>query len=101
MLKNKLEKKKKPKYLFGFSENSNDSNNNFIDAIYAHKTSSSESFNKYTQLDYVFDTNFFTRELQTFSCIAFLSTGSKILPLKKLTLTPHFISDKNLNEKNL
>lgn len=80
----------------GFSENSNDSNSNsLIDAIYSHKISSSESVNKYTQLDYIFDTNFFTRELQTFSCVAFLSDGKKILPPQKLDLIPYFILDKN------
>ena len=89
-------KEEKTKISFGFSENSNDSNsNNIINAIYSHKTSSSESINKYTQLDYVFDTNFFTRELQTFSCVAFISDGIKIMPPQKLDLIPYFILDKN------
>ena len=88
-------KEEKNKVSFGFSENSNDSHSNFIDAIYSHKTSSSESINKYTQLDYVFDTNTFTRELETFSCITFLSDGQKILPIKKLNLIPYYILDKN------
>ena len=88
-------KEEKTKVSFGFSENSNDSSsNNLIDAIYAHKISSTESVNKYTQSDYVFDTNFFTRELKTFSCVAFISDGNKILPPQKLDLIPYFILDK-------
>jgi hypothetical protein len=89
-------KEEKNKVSFGFSENSNDSNSNhLINAISSHKTSSSESINRYTQLDYIFDTNFFTRQLETFSCIAFISDGYKILKPQKLYLTPYFILDKN------
>ena len=88
-------KEEKDKISFGFSENSNDYNSNtIINAISSHKTSSSESINRYSQLDYVFDTNFFTRELETFSCIAFISNGSQILPPQKLKMTPYFILDK-------
>ena len=91
-------KEEKDKFSLGFSENSNDSNSNIIiNSIFSHKTSSSESINRYTQSDYIFDTNFFTRELQTFSCVAFISDGSKILPPQKLDLIPYFVLDKNMD----
>jgi len=94
MHKNKYGKEDKIKISFGFSENSSDNNSNtIIDALSSHKISSSESINKYSQSDFVFDTNFFTRELETFSCIAFLSTGSHVLVPQKLNLTPYFILD--------
>ena len=93
-------KEEKEKISLGFSENSNDSNsNNVIGSIFSHKTSSSESINRYTQSDYVFDTNFFTRELETFSCVAFISDGSSILPPQKLNLVPYFILDKDINNE--
>ena len=89
-------KEEKQKISFGFSENSNDSSSNsLLSALYSHKTSSSESVNKYTQSDYIYDTNFFTRELKTFSCVAFLSDGNKIMIPQKIDLIPYFILDKN------
>ena len=93
-------KEEKDKISLGFSENSNDSSsNNIVSYIFSHKTSSSESINRYTQSDYVFDTNFFTRELETFSCVAFVSDGSKILPPQKLSLVPYFILDKDMENQ--
>lgn len=90
-------KEEKDKVSIGFSENSNDSNSNsIINSIYSHKISSSESISRYTQSDYIFDTNFFTRELETFSCVAFISNGSQILPPQKLNLIPYFILDKDM-----
>lgn len=99
-IQKQIGKEEKNKISFGFSENSNDTNSsNIINAIYSHKTSSSESINRYTQSDYIFDTNFFTRELETFSCVAFISDGTKILPPKKLSLIPYFVLEKN--QKNI
>ena len=90
-------KEEKDKVSIGFSENCNDSNSNsIINSICSHKISSSESISRYTQSDYIFDTNFFTRELETFSCVAFISNGSKILPPQKLNLIPYFILDKDM-----
>ncbi len=90
-------KEEKDKVSIGFSENSNDSNSNsIINSLYSHKMSSSESISRYTQSDYIFDTNFFTRELETFSCVAFISNGSQILPPQKLNLVPYFMLDKDM-----
>ena len=50
----------------------------------------SESFNLYTQNDYIYDTNFFTQKLQTFTALAFLSDGNKIIKPKKLNMFPYF-----------
>ena len=49
-----------------------------------------ESFNTYSQKDFVYDTNFFTQNLETFSALAFLSNGSKILKPLKLKMIPYF-----------
>lgn len=90
-------KEEKDKVSLAFSENSDSSSSNSISSlIYGHKTGSSESISRYTQSDYVFDTNFFTRELETFSCVAFISNGSQILPPQKLSLVPYFILDKDM-----
>ncbi len=71
---------------------------NSKETIYSRMTNSmssldatiSESFNVYTQNDYIYDTNFFTQKLQTFTALAFLSDGKKILKPKKLNMYPYF-----------
>ena len=42
--------------------------------------------------DYIYDYNFFTQQLETFSCLSFLSNGNTILPPCKLNLFPYFRS---------
>ena len=61
----------------------------------------SESINTYTQLDFMYDTNFFTQELETFSCLSFLSTGTKIQKIRKLKLTPYFLLNNTCNKTKL
>ena len=60
------------------------------------KPNFSESLNTYTQFDFIFDTNYFTQSLSTFTCLAFLSTGNTILAPQELKLVPYFIIDKDM-----
>ena len=53
----------------------------------------SESFNVYTQNEYIYDTNFFTQKLETFKALTFLSDGNKILKPRKLDMFPYFLSN--------
>ena len=55
----------------------------------------SESYNTSFQKDFIFDSNFFSRDLETFTCLAFISNGHSILPLEKLILTPYFFKERN------
>ena len=48
-------------------------------------------FKKRFQNDFIYDYNFFTQNLETFSCLAFLSDGFKILKPQKLKMLPYFI----------
>jgi hypothetical protein len=50
----------------------------------------SETFSTYLQNDYIFESNFFTQNLETFSALTFLSDGNKIYPPKKLQMLPYF-----------
>ena len=50
----------------------------------------SETFSTSVQNDYIFDTNFFTQNLETFSALTFLSDGNKIYPPQKLQMLPYF-----------
>ena len=49
-----------------------------------------ESYSTFLLYYYIFDTHFFTQELETFSALAFLSNGNVIYPPQKLKLLPYF-----------
>lgn len=50
----------------------------------------SETFSSYFQNDYIFETNFFTQNLETFSALTFLSDGNKIYTPQKVFMLPFF-----------
>ena len=54
----------------------------------------SETFSTYFQNDYIFETNFFTQNLQTFSALTFLSDGNRIFPPQKTLMLPFFKENK-------
>lgn len=84
-------KEEKEKFSKTISENAKETNFNYLFNRFHSKNSNlSESFNSYFQTDYIFDTNFFTQNLETFSCLSFLSDGNKILPPQKINLIPYF-----------
>lgn len=75
-----------------FSENANQTSFSYLSKYLKSKNSSiSESLNTYTQKDFIFDTNFFTQELENFSCIGFLSDGEKIQKPTKVKMIPYFL----------
>ena len=76
------------------SENSKESNYNYLIKRFSSIDSNlSESINTYFQFDYSFDYNFFTQELETFTSLAFLSTGNKIIKPQKVNMIPYFKSN--------
>lgn len=94
-------KEEKTKTSNTISENSKSTNfNYFTNSLNSKDSNLSESINTYTQLDFVYDTNFFTQDLETFSCLSFLSTGTKIQKPRKLKLTPYFLLDNKTNNHN-
>lgn len=91
-----LGKEEKTKYSKTISENAKTTNFNVLTKKFNSLDSNlSESINSYSQFDYAFDTNFFTQKLETFSCLAFLSTGNSIIPPQKIRTIPYF---KNIKE---
>ena len=63
-------------------------------SLNSQNSSITESFNTYTQKDFIYDTNFFTQDLETFSALAFLSNGTNILKPTKLKMFPYFKNEK-------
>lgn len=93
----------KIKYSRNISENAGETNYNyFINSLESKKSNISESISTQIHTDFVYDTNFFTQKLKTFSCLAFLSDGTQILPPCKVDLFPSFldITDKKISPSN-
>ena len=91
-----LGKEEKTKFSKTISENAKTTNFNVLTKKFNSLDSNlSESINSYSQFDYAFDTNFFTQKLETFSCLAFLSTGNSIIQPQKIKMIPYF---KNIKE---
>ena len=90
-IQKQIGKEEKEKVSKSFSENPKESVYNPILKNFVSVGSNiSESINSYTQFDYSYDYQFFTQELSTFQCLAFLSNGSKIESPKKLNMIPYF-----------
>lgn len=84
-------KEEKEKNSKSISESAKQTNFNYITNTLNSKDSNiSETFSTYTQNDYIFETNFFTQNLETFSALTFLSDGNKIYPPQKLNMLPYF-----------
>ncbi len=88
-----LGKEEKERTSKNISENAKSTKYNyFTNSLVNRDTSISESLNLYTQSEYVYDTNFFTQELKTFSALCFLSDGNKIIKPGKLKMYPYFLN---------
>ena len=87
-----LGKEEKEKTSKNISESAKETKYNHLTKSLINKDSTiSESLNLYTQTDYIYDTNFFTQELQTFNSLCFLSDGNKIIKPRKLRMYPYFL----------
>ena len=94
-------KEDKEKLSTTISENAKETvYNYFTNSLNSKNSSITESINSVIQHDFIFDSNFFTQNLETFNCLAFLSTGNSIIPPQKLQLIPYF-KDTNFYDNNL
>jgi hypothetical protein len=85
-------KEDKTKISKTISENAKETNYSYItNSLNSQNSSISESYNTYSQNDYVYDTNFFTQKLETFTALTFLSDGNKIISTNKLKMFPYFL----------
>lgn len=84
-------KEDKKKVSKSISENAKKTNYNYLlKTFHSNNSSISETLNTHLQTDYIYDTKFFTQELENFSCLAFLSDGEKIISPQKIKLIPYF-----------
>lgn len=86
-----LGKFEKEKQSITISENARETDFNiFTNSFISRNSNISESYNTYTQNDFKYDTNYFSQNLKTFECLAFLSDGLSILEPQKIEMLPHF-----------
>lgn len=88
-------KEEKEKISTTISENAKETKFNlFTNTLVSKESNLSESYNKYTQNDYIYDTNYFSQTLETFKSLCFISDGQKILKPTHLQMIPYY--QKNL-----
>ena len=86
-----LGKEDKEKISKSISESAKETNFSYItNTLNSQNSNISETFSTYMQNDFIFESNFFTRNLETFTALTFLSDGNTIFPPKKLKMFPHF-----------
>ena len=86
-----LGKEDKKKISKTVSEGAKETNFNYVtNSLNSKNSNISESYNSYFQNEYIYDTNFFTKELETFSALTFLSDGNRIFEQNKIKMLPYF-----------
>ena len=96
-----LGKEEKEKNSRSISESAKQTKYSYIThTLNAKDSNISETYSTYLQKDYLFETNFFTQNLETFSALTFLSDGNKIYPPRKLNMLPYFKETNHKKERS-
>lgn len=94
-------KEDKEKISRTISENAQETNfNYFTNSLNSKNSNVSESISTNINFDFIYDTNFFTQKLETFSCLAFLSNGFKVMPPQEIKMKPFFEETKRNFQKS-
>ncbi len=92
-IQKQIGKEDKIKVVKSISENAPKTSFHYLtNSFVSHGSGLSESINESVHTDFIYDSHFFTQELETFSCLSFLSDGYKILKPMKLKLIPYFLT---------
>ena len=84
-------KEDKEKLFKSISENAKETNYSYItNTLNSVDSNISESISTQITNDFVYDTNFFTQNLENFCALSFLSDGNKIIKPEKIRLKPYF-----------
>lgn len=95
MAQKQIGKEYKTNILRSISENAKKTSYNYlINSLNSEDSSVSETMSTTVNFDFIYDSSFFTSNLETFSCLSFLSDGNKILPPCKLKMSPYFNKKK-------
>ena len=84
-------KEDKEKLFKSISENAKETNYSYLtNSLNSVDSNISESISTQITYDFVYDTKFFTQDLENFCALSFLSDGYKIMKPQKLKLKPYF-----------
>lgn len=84
-------KEDKEKMFKSISENAKETSYSYItNTLNSTDSSISESISTQVTYEFVYDTRFFTQELENFCSLCFLSDGNKIITPQKIRLKPYF-----------
>ena len=84
-------KEDKEKLFKSISENARETKYTYLtNSVNSIDSNISESISTQISYDFVYDTRFFTQDLENFCALAFLSDGYKIMKPQKLKLKPYF-----------
>ena len=86
-----LGKEDKEKVSKSISESAQKTHFSYItNTLNSENSNISESYSTYVQKDYIYESQFFTQELETFTALTFLSDGNRIFPPRKIQMLPYF-----------
>ena len=86
-----LGKEEKERISKSISESAKETRFSYItNTLNSENSNISETFSRYTQNEFIYESNFFTQQLETFTALTFLSDGNKIYCPKKLKMFPYF-----------
>lgn len=92
-IQKQIGKMDKTKYSRTISENAQETQYNYFTGKLKSKNSNlTETINSSIHFDYIYDTNFFTQNLETFTSLCFLSNGTSIQKPIKLKMIPYFLN---------
>lgn len=90
-----LGKEEKQRVSKSIAESAKQTNFSYLtNTLNAQNSNITETYNSSLHNEYVFESNFFTQSLETFSALTFLSNGTKIFPPKKALMLPYFKDNK-------
>ena len=98
-IQKQIGKEDKEKSTHSISENAQKTVFSYLtNSLNSKNSNISETLSTSIQTDFIYDTKFFTQELENFTSLCFLSDGNKIIKPQKVKLLPYFLYKEDFNE---
>ena len=95
-IQKQIGKEEKEKFSTTISENAKETEYNVVtNRLISRDSNISESYNQYTEKDFIYDTSFLSQKLKTFTALVFISDGFNIIKPQKVNMIPYFKSKEN------
>ena len=98
-IQKQIGKEDKEKSTHSISENAQKTVFSYLtNSLNSKNSNISETLSTSIQTDFIYDTKFFTQELENFTSLCFPSDGNKIIKPQKVKLLPYFLYKEDFNE---